>query len=325
MGTVTVLFEVGAEGRSAFEEEIGALAEVVHLPGSEPGVRREALLRSTAVLARNTARDLGPGEAGALADARLIQFVTAGVDFIPLGALPSGPVIACNAGAYAEPMAEHALAMMLAAAKRLLIEHAKMGDGEFDQFAPNRMLRGRTVGIFGFGGIGRATARLCRAFGMRVLAVNRQGGGAAEADWLGTPADLPRLLAGSDVLVLAAPLTRATSGLIGRAALAGMRPDAILVNLARGELVDRDALYDHLASTPAFTACIDAWWVEPVRHGRFEMGRPFTDLPNVIASPHNSASVRESGTVPIRRAAANIGRVLRGEAPHHVVDPSEQP
>lgn len=325
MGTVTVLFKVGAEGRSALEEGIGALAEVVHLPGLEPGARREALSRSTAVLARNTARDLEPGEAGALAGARLIQFVTAGVDFIPLGGLPPGPVIACNAGAYAEPMAEHALAMMLAAAKRLLIEHAKMRDGAFDQFAPNRMLRGRTVGIFGFGGIGRATARLCRAFGMRILAVNRHGGGAAEADWLGTPADLPRLLAESDVLVLAAPLTRATSGLIGREALAGMRPDAVLVNLARGELVDRDALYDHLASTPTFTACIDAWWVEPVRHGRFEMGRPFTDLPNVIASPHNSASVGESGAEPIRRAAANIGRVLRGGTPHNVVDPSEQP
>jgi phosphoglycerate dehydrogenase-like enzyme len=129
---------------------------------------------------------------------------------------------------------------------------------------------------------------------MRVHAINRRGASDAPTDWIGTPADLPALLAAADVLVLAAPLTRATEGMIGAAELAAMKPDAILINLARGELVDEAALFAHLQANPAFTACIDAWWIEPVRHGRFAMDHPFMTLPNVIASPHNSASVPET-------------------------------
>jgi len=82
--------------------------------------------------------------------------------------LPANVPIAKNAGAYAEPMAEHALAMALAAAKRLPIEHRNLLRGEFNQFVRNKMLRGRICGIFGFGGIGTATARLMRCVGMRI-------------------------------------------------------------------------------------------------------------------------------------------------------------
>lgn len=321
---LVVTFEPGEEGRAAVAAELGGGVEVVYLPELDEPSRRGALGSAAVLLAQNTGSELRPGEPALVVGARLVQFVAAGVDFIPLRDLPAGVPIAGNAGAYAEPMAEHALAMALAAAKRLLPEHAALARGEFNQFAPNRMLAGGVCGILGFGGIGVATARLMRCLGMRIHAVRRSGSTEEPVDWIGTPERLDQLLAASDVLVVSVPLTRATRGLIGARELGLMRPDAILVNLARGEIIDESALYDHLLARPGFTACLDAWWVEPVRHGEFRMDHPFLRLPNVIGSPHNSAAGRGGREVALRRAVANCRRVLRGEEPLHLIGEDER-
>ncbi len=201
------------------------------------------------MLARTT-RELRQGEIALLKDIRLLQFINAGIDFVPLAELPAGVPVATNGGAYAEPMAEHAMAMALAASKRLLVEHAALARGEFNQFARNRMLAGGVCGILGFGGIGVATARLARGIGMKVHAINRRGRSEEPTDWIGTPDQLDLLLAASDVLVICTPLTPATVGMIGAAQLARMKPDAILVNVARGEIVDERALYERLVAFP---------------------------------------------------------------------------
>src|SRR5690348_4341084 len=216
-------------------------------------------------------------------------------------------------------MAEHVLAMTLALAKRLLIQNQKLRHGEFDQSTPNRMLSGMTAGILGFGGIGQATARLMRAFGMRIYAINTSGRSPEPADFVGTLRDLERVLRESDVVVICLPLTRTTKRLIGQRELGWMKPDAILINVARGALLDEEALYTHVKSHPDFLLGIDAWWTEPFLAGQFRMEYPFLDLPNVLGSPHNSGVVPMVLTGATRRAAENIQRFLKGEQVNGIV------
>jgi phosphoglycerate dehydrogenase-like enzyme len=324
MSTLVVVYELEGNGRQIVSDALEGAAEVVCLPDLDDAGRADALRNADAVLARTT-RELRQGEIALLKDVRLLQFINAGIDFVPLAELPAGVPVATNGGAYAEPMAEHAIAMALAAAKRLLVEHAALARGEFNQFARNRMLAGGVCGILGFGGIGVATARLARGIGMKVHAINRRGRSEEPTDWIGTPDQLDMLLAASDVLVICTPLTPATLGLIGAAQLARMKDDAILVNVARGEIVDERALYERLVAFPRFSACIDAWWIEPIRQGSFRMDQPFMTLPNVIGSPHNSAAaIAGTGAVGLRRAIANIRRALAGETPLYLVPPEDR-
>ena len=322
--SLAVTFDLAPEARAAIADALGAAAEIVCIAGLDAAARADALAAARVVLARNPARELTAGERTLLSGAALIQLVPAGVDFIPLGELPAGVPVASNAGAYSQPMAEHGMAMILAAAKRLLSEHRAMEGGAFNQQIPNRMVAGMTCGILGFGAIGRATARLLRGFGAHIRAVNRSGRSDEPVDWIGTTAELGAMLPLCDVLVIAAPLTRATHGMLGARELAAMKPDAILVNLTRGEIIDEAALFAHLRDHPRFTACIDAWWVEPVRHGTFRMDQPFLSLPNVIASPHNSASVPDTPSVALRSAALNCRRALLGEPVLNIVGPEDR-
>jgi phosphoglycerate dehydrogenase-like enzyme len=302
---LVVAFELSEKRKAIVADALAGASAVVYLTELNETARADALRNTGALLTFNTSKELRSGEAELLGNARLIQFMIAGVDFIPLAELPEGVPVATNGGGYAESMAEHALAMALAAAKRLFLEHENLKHGQFNQFTGTRMLAGGLCGILGFGGIGAATARLMHGIGMRVHAINRHGLTAERVDWIGTPERLNVLLEAADVLLISAPLTRATDGLIGAAELGRMKEDAILVNLARGEIVQERALYNHLVRHPRFTACIDAWWIEPVRHGEFRIDQPFLDLPNVIASPHNSGQGGDAYNIALRRAVEN--------------------
>jgi glycerate dehydrogenase len=221
-------------------------------------------------------------------------------------------MIASNAGAYAGPMAEHVLAMTLALAKNLFQEHQKMAQGEFNQSRLNRMLQGSVCGILGFGGIGRAVARLMRSFGVRIHAVNTSGKTDDSVEFIGTLKEMKQVLAAADIVIISLPLKKATRGLIGKRELEWMKPDAILINVARGDIVDEQALYEHLVSRPGFTAGIDVWWIEPFTRGEFRLNYPFFTLPNFLGSPHNSAMVSGMNEEGARRAAENIKRFLKG-------------
>jgi phosphoglycerate dehydrogenase-like enzyme len=323
-GPLVVTYPLSAHSRAIVAEELGGAAAAVYLADLAPAERADALSRAGAVLANDTAAELRPGESALLGNARLLQFSAAGVDWVPTRDLPPQLPVAGNKGASAEPMAEHIVALALAAAKRLFAEHAELKRGEFNQRSPNRMLKGGVCGILGFGAVGVATARLMRAFGMKIHAINRRGASAEPTDWIATTERLDEMLSASDVFVISAALTQATAGLIGARELALMQEDAILVNVARGEIVDEAALYAHLVAHPRFSAGIDAWWVEPVRHGRFTMAYPFLDLPNVIGSPHNSAGGGVWREVSLRRAVANCRRAILGETPLNLIGPDER-
>jgi phosphoglycerate dehydrogenase-like enzyme len=240
--------------------------------------------------------------------------LSAGADSVDFAAIPERLVLASNVGAYAEPMAEYVMAMALALARRLPQRHADLANGEFKMWEQVLTLDGAVCAILGFGGIGRATARLMRAFGARIHAVNSSGRTSEPVEFVGTLADLDQVLAAADVLVIALPLVNATRGLIGARELGLMKPAAILVNVGRAAIVDERALYGHLRDHPDFCAGIDTWWHEPGPGSGFSTGYPFFDLPNLLGSPHNSGVTDGALQVGARVAAENVRRFLSGEA-----------
>ena len=310
---IVVTFKPSPEQKALLLQILGSEASLTFLKEVQPAQRERSLEDANILLSWNFPREIQPQEYPSLKQVTFIQLLSAGADHMPFADLPSHIVVASNPGAYAAPMAEHVMAMTLALAKRLLIENQKLKNGDFDQFTTNRSLSGMTAGILGFGGIGRATARLMRAFSMRIYALNQSGKSSEQAEFIGTLRDLEHVLRASDVVVISLPLTSSTRGLIGKDELEWMKPDAILVNVARGALLDEEALYNHLQRRPHFMAGIDAWWTEPFIYGTFRMEYPFLDLPNVLGSPHNSTAVPGVLLDATRQAAENVKRFLKGE------------
>lgn len=310
---IVVTYNASPEDKALFLEILGSFATLTYLNEISAAQREQSLERANILISWNFPREVLPQEYPRLQQVTFIQLLSAGADHMPFADLPSHIIVASNPGAYATPMAEHVMAMTLALAKRLLIENQKLRNGEFDQFTPNRLLSGMTAGILGFGGIGRATARLMRAFGMKIYAINHSGTSNEPTEFIGTLRDVEHVLRASDVVVISLPLTKATKGLIGKDELAWMKPDAMLVNVARGAILDEEALYNHVKSHPTFMLGIDAWWTEPFLHGAFRMEYPFLELPNVLGSPHNSAVVPHVLLDAARQAAENVKHFLKGE------------
>lgn len=294
-------------------------ARVAFLDRVPAGERAALLGQAAALLSWNPERELPPGSFQQAAGLDFLQLLSAGVDHIDLAAIPPRVTVAGNVGAYAPPIAEYVLAMTLALARRLPQRDAALAEGRWEQAEPVLTLDGAVCGVLGFGGIGKATARLMRAFGARIHAVNSTGRSDEPAEFVGTLADLDQVLAAADVLVISVPLTRATRGLIGARELGLMKPEAILVNVARGDIVDERALYEHLRDHPGFGAGLDVWWQEPGPGEKFATRYPLLGLPNLIGSPHNSGAVAGVQQHAARQAAENVARYLRGDQPRGLV------
>jgi phosphoglycerate dehydrogenase-like enzyme len=184
-------------------------------------------------------------------------------------------------------------------------------------------LWGKTVGLVGYGHIGRQVALRARCFGLRVFAVARHPvapPGVPRPDFLGSPADLDAVLAAADFVVLACPLTSETRGMIDRRRLRLLRDGALLINVARAEIVEEEALYAELASG-RISAALDVWHRYPARGDEILHGShfPLHALPNVLATPHLSAWTRPMIERRMRRIAENLDRLARGEPLDRVV------
>lgn len=180
-----------------------------------------------------------------------------------------------------------------------------------------RELRGSTVGIVGLGGVGGDVARTCRAMGLRVIATKRTATHAVRdaVDVFVPPSQLSRLLAEADALVLACPHTSETEGLIGRAELALMKPGAILINIARGPVVDEPALIEALQEGHLGGAALDVVAKEPL-----PPQSPLWTLPNVLISPHSASTVTVENARLTDLFCDNLTRYLRGDPLRNVFD-----
>jgi phosphoglycerate dehydrogenase-like enzyme len=322
---VVVGYPVDEEFAAINTGVLGEAASIAFLRRFPKGERMEVLSRAEALLSWNVRRELPAGALQQAPGLRFIQLLSAGADSVDFAAIPDQALLASNVGAYAAPMAEHVIAMALSLAKRLPQQNAALASGRFDQGALSRTLNGAVCAVLGFGGIGKATARLMQAFGARIYALNSTGRTSEPVEFVGTLADLDQVLAAADVLVIALPLNAATRGLLGPRELSLMKPDAMLVNVARGAIVDERALYERLRAQPQFSAGIDAWWDEPSGGKEFRTAYPFLELPNVIGSPHNSGLVPGILQFAARRGAQNVLRWLREEPVMGVVRREDYP
>jgi phosphoglycerate dehydrogenase-like enzyme len=186
-------------------------------------------------------------------------------------------------------------------------------EGRFDRSGFNRQLRDGICGIIGLGGNGRKIAEIMRAMGMKVYGINRSGKTEAPVDFMGTVTDMKKVLQAADVVVVTPPLTRETRNLLGKKELTWMKPDAILINVGRGDVINQQALYTHLESNPEFRAGIDTWWSEPTGKDAFNLDYPFFDLPNIIGSPHVADHVPRSMPYATRIALENVKNFLMGK------------
>lgn len=260
---------------------------------------------------------------------KLIHGIGAGTDLFELDALPEGSVL-CNVYEHETAIAEYILGAILGWALRLDEVDSMLRKGVWERSGrldgePHEEIAGRTIGLIGYGHIGRAVAKRAKAFDMRVLAVRGRpqlSGGVDEwVDSIGGPADLDRLVAAADYLVICCPLTDATRGMIDEERIARMRPNAFLVNVARAEIVDEEALFRALERRRIAGAALDVWYRYPTNgEARGSVGHlPWESLENVLMTPHFSAWTHQTIDRRWRRIAENLDRFSRGEPLLNVV------
>jgi phosphoglycerate dehydrogenase-like enzyme len=223
-----------------------------------------------------------------------------------------GIKVARTTGSNALPVAEFALGLMISALRYIGYGHAELKKGHWSTGSlPGEtfMLSGKTVGLIGFGAIGQNVARLLRGFGCTILYSKRQPLTAEEEAALGVRhATLDEIMAQADIVSLHCPLTPETTNLIGREAFAKMKKTAVLINVARGGVVDESALVIALRDRVIAGAAMDVYAIEPL-----PADSELLTLDNLVVTPHLAAMAADNFAPTVSRMFANIAHVSRGE------------
>ncbi len=265
--------------------------------------------------------------ASELATARHLRWVHSSAVAVETFCLPDlfarGIVVTNSRGIQASPIAEHVMAVMLAVAKQLplVLERQRDRNWAQNELVGGRLpwlLRGRTLGLIGMGTIGSEIAQRAAAFGMRVVAIRRRAdhGTVFGVERMLPPSELDTLLALSDVVVVAAPLTQETENLLAAPQFARMKRSAILINVGRARIIDHAALVDALRSGQVGGAALDVFLKEPLPDDD-----PLWTLPNVIITPHTSGFRHGHWDDVIDLFSENLTRFAKGEALRFKVEP----
>lgn len=306
---------------------LGKLAKIYTLKELSSDQLTKILPEVEALLVFSWPKELTTENILRMSKLRFIQSILAGVNHIPFATLKD-VTVSSNAGAYSEEVAEYAWALLFAAAKRTVDLHNSVKDETWslrrtlDPAREVTILQGGTLGILGFGGIGRAVARIASSLKMHVVAYGRRSVPDARLRVYKGETGLTYVLRKSDAVVLALPLTNETTHIIDATKLLEMKKSAILVNIARGELVDEKAVFDHLQNNPNFRYATDVWWY---REGRESLKTEylFFSMPNFVGTPHVSGPSGLATGKPVEQAVNNMIRFLKGLKPRNIVDPSE--
>jgi glyoxylate reductase len=283
-------------------------------PTAPPRERLVEAARGATVLVPTYIDPVDAALLDALPTVRHVASYGVGVNHVDLDACRARRVLVTNTpGVLTDATADHAMALLLAAARRVVEGDRVVRAGGWKAVDPAFMLgtevTGKTLGIVGFGRIGQAVARRARGFGLRVLYASPRPVDVPDARHV--PLDV--LLAESDLVSLHVPLTRETENLLSRERIARMRPGAILVNTARGAVVDDAALAEALASGRIAAAGLDVFRDEP------HVPAAYLGLDNVVLNPHLGSGTRETRAAMARMVLDEVLRVARGEPPRNAV------
>jgi phosphoglycerate dehydrogenase-like enzyme len=250
---------------------------------------------------------------------KLLQLPGAGTDGIAFDKVPAGASV-CNVFEHEIGISEYIMAGILEFAIGLRAMNAALREnrwtGSYLCGPRHDELFGQTIGIIGYGHIGREVARRARAFGMRVIACSRRAAANDEfAERVDTMEHLHDMLGAADFVIVTVPLSASTQGLIEQRAFAAMKSNAVIVNVARGAVIDEAALYYALKEKRIAGAVIDTWYHYP-RQGEDHHAPatlPFNELDNIIMTPHASGWTHNLTARRCQGMAENLNRLARGE------------
>ncbi|GAB3302850.1 hydroxyacid dehydrogenase [Pseudoclavibacter terrae] len=310
--SATVFVTAPRLGQAGVRTLEDAGSRIIYLPDGGGRTEVEEIMASEAVdgvISRTV--ELSAAAIEASPRLRVISKHGVGVGNIDVDAATArGIPVFTTPGANAQSVAELTIALMFNAARRVSWMDAEIRAGRWSRAQDGRQLAGGTLGLVGAGQIGQRVARTAAATGMRVLAFDPGFGLDSPVPELAMVGSLEELLGQADVLSIHVPLSERTRGLIGAPQLALLPADAIVLNTARGEVIDEPALVEALRSGQLFAAGLDTTWSEPM-----EPGNPLLDCPNVVVTPHVGGSTPAALEAMALAAARNILGCLEGTPP----------